>query len=165
MMNTQNYYKTIASIRPRLLRKAIQNTTCTDDAEDLVQEVLIRLWMARDKWENYNNWEAVAMQTLKNCLIDNFRKKHIFNVPLEECDNSTQTQNPLQTLESKDINFTITEIINQLPNLQRLIIRMKDIEGYEIDEIATITQTSPDSIRMNLSRARKKVRDTYMKIK
>lgn len=54
------------------------------------------------------------------------------------------------------------EIINSLPHLQRTIMRMKDIEGYETDEIAEITGCGPEAIRSNLSRARKKVRDIYL---
>lgn len=66
-------------------------------------------------------------------------------------------------MEIKDEIRLMHEIIDSLPNLQRTIMRMKDIEGYETDEIAEITGCGPEAIRSNLSRARKKVRDVYLR--
>ncbi len=70
-------------------------------------------------------------------------------------------------LRAKLLNYArkllMHEIIDSLPNLQRTIMRMKDIEGYETDEIAEITGCGPEAIRSNLSRARKKVRDVYLR--
>ena len=73
--------------------------------------------------------------------------------------------NPERVLEGNDEIRLMREIISSLPTLQQTIIRMKDIEEYETEEIAQITGCSSESIRSNLSRARKKVRDIYLKIK
>jgi RNA polymerase sigma-70 factor (ECF subfamily) len=66
-------------------------------------------------------------------------------------------------VEANENMKLLINIMEQLPDLQRMIIRLKDIEGYEINEIVQITHASPDAIRMNLSRARKKVKELFMK--
>lgn len=76
---------------------------------------------------------------------------------------ASPTGTPERLLEIKDEIRLMHEIIDSLPNLQRTIMRMKDIEGYETDEIAEITGCGPEAIRSNLSRARKKVRDVYLR--
>ena len=76
---------------------------------------------------------------------------------------ASPTGTPERLLEIKDEIHLMHEIIDSLPNLQRTIMRMKDIEGYETDEIAEITGCGPEAIRSNLSRARKKVRDVYLR--
>ena len=71
---------------------------------------------------------------------------------------------PERLLELKDEVKLIRAIIDSLPNLQRIIMRMKDVEGYETEEIVQITGCNAEAIRSNLSRARKRVRDVYLKI-
>ena len=91
-----------------------------------------------------------------------WRTKHITNVPLEYVQDATPSGTPERLLEIKDEIRLMHEIINSLPALQRTIMRMKDIEEYETEEIADITGCNPEAIRSNLSRARKKVREIYM---
>jgi RNA polymerase sigma-70 factor (ECF subfamily) len=74
------------------------------------------------------------------------------------------TENPYILLERKNTQDLLQKIIKNLPTLQQAIIKMKDIEEYEVEEIAEITGTKIDAVRVNLSRARKKVRDEYIKL-
>ena len=149
-------------IRPRLMQVAKQSIDNNDDAEDLVQESLLRLWMARSQWENYQNIEAVAVKIVRNCIIDNFRSKKIRYETFDNLSIENSEPNPHQQLENNEKWEILQEIILQLPNLQRLIITMKDIEGYETEDIAKITNTNIESVRMNLSRARKKVKEMFL---
>jgi RNA polymerase sigma-70 factor (ECF subfamily) len=71
---------------------------------------------------------------------------------------------PYAQLEQKDDVEQVMKIINRLPELQQTILRMRHIEGFEIDEIAAITGSTNEAIRMNLSRARKKVKEFFEKI-
>lgn len=162
-MNIEQFQYILQSIRPKLLRLAIQMARENDEAEDLVQEVFLRLWLSRERLINYDSIEFVAMRALKNIHIDKFRKKKIEYEAIANQSIKSEEQNPCQQIESKEQVFKLLNIIKNLPDLQRLIIKMKDVEGYEIDEIAKITQSTTESVRMNLSRARKRVRDMYIK--
>lgn len=135
-----------------------------EDAEDAVQEVLLKLWNKRLELEQYRSIEAFAMTLTHNICIDMWRCKRNDNLSLDIVQAASPTGTPERLLEIKDEIRLMHEIIHSLPNLQRTIMQMKDIEGYETDEIAEITGCGPEAIRSNLSRARKKVRDVYLRI-
>jgi RNA polymerase sigma-70 factor (ECF subfamily) len=139
----------------RLARKKV--SVC-EDAEDLVQEVLMRLWLIREKWETHQNCKPLAINILKHCLIDRYRKNREME-PIEEQTLEANTVTPHQYTEAKDLGRFIWRLIEQLPPLQQMIMRLKDVEGVEIEKIAQITNTTPEAVRMNLCRARKKIRD------
>lgn len=162
MMNVEQFQSIVKNIRPKLVAYANQLTKHGDEAEDLVQEVLLRLWNCREQLAKYDNMEAVAMRAVKNKMIDEFRKKRLDSEQLENQQIEVKEQNAFQQLESKDKLQSLLRIIAQLPALQQMIIKLKDVDGYEIEEIVQITQSSAESIRMNLSRARKKVRELFL---
>lgn len=113
--------------------------------------------------EQYRSIEAFAMTLTHNICIDMWRCKRNDTLSLDIVQAASPTGTPERLLEIKDEIRLMHEIIDSLPNLQRTIMRMKDIEGYETDEIAEITGCGPEAIRSNLSRARKKVRDVYLR--
>lgn len=135
-----------------------------DDAEDAVQETLIRLWNLRDNLEKYNSLTALAITVIKNHCIDKIRLRDR-NEPIEdELYRRAGPDNPYLQLERKNSEEVLKAIIEGLPALQKAIIKMKDIEEYELSEIAEITGTNIEAVRVNLSRARKKVREEYIRI-
>ena len=161
-MELKQFKITVVPLRDKLLNYARRMTDDPSDAEDAVQEVLLKLWNKRLELEQYRSIEAFAMTMTHNLCMDMWRTKHITNVPLEYVQDATPSGTPERLLEIKDEIRLMHEIINSLPALQRTIMRMKDIEEYETEEIADITGCNPEAIRSNLSRARKKVREIYM---
>ena len=149
-------------VRPKLMQVVRQSIGDDDEAEDLVQETLLRLWQVRAKWKGYQNIEAVAVKIVKNCIIDSFRKKKVDYEPLEDQHIEYWRPTPHQELENRERWNILQNIILQLPNLQRIIITMKDIDGYETEDIAKITNTNIEAVRMNLSRARKRVKEMFL---
>ena len=140
--------------------KWLQNET---DAEDAVQETLLRLWKIRDQLDSVANLGAFASQTTKNICIDRLRTA---KEPTEAIDFylGADYETPYSKAERNDTIALIKRIIELLPELQRIIIQLRDVEGYELQEIADITGTQVNAVTVNLSRARKKVRDTLLKI-
>lgn len=161
-MELKEFKITVLPLRAKLLNYARKLTDEPEDAEDAVQEVLLKLWNKRLELEQYRSIEAFAMTLTHNICIDLWRSKHTGNLPLDTVQAASPTGTPERLLEAKDELRLMHEIIGSLPPLQRTIMRMKDIEGYETDEIAEITGCGPEAIRSNLSRARKRVRDTYL---
>ena len=118
--------------------------------------MMIRLWNLRDDLDKYDT-VALAMTITKNQCIDKIRSRGK-TVSIEpDLYRRASPDNPYLRLERKNTEEVLKVIIEDLPALQKAIITMKDIEGYELAEIAEITGSSPEAIRVNLSRARKKV--------
>lgn len=161
-MELKEFKITVLPLRVKLMGYARKLTDEPEDAEDAVQEVLLKLWNKRLELEQYRSIEAFAMTLIHNICIDMWRCKHNDNLSLDNVQAESPTGTPERLLEIKDEIRLMREIIGSLPNLQRTIMQMKDIEGYETDEIAEITGCGPEAIRSNLSRARKKVRDIYL---
>ena len=161
-MELATFKITILPLRGKMFnlsRKIVENS---DDAEDIVQEAFLKLWNMRGRLDEYDNVEALVMMIVRNLTLDRLRTRRPQG---DEPDNlllDSGTMNPAEQLEQQDAVACIRHLIAGLPTLQQTIIRMKDVEGYEIAEIAGITGAQPEAIRVNLSRARKKIREQYL---
>ena len=153
----------VCSLRGKLLAQARRWTGSGEDAEDIVQEVLLRLWSRRADLDRCASIEAFAATVTRNACIDWMRTRHTSGSGLPGHTLKAGGQTPESLLESKDEMQLVERIISLLPPLQQAILRMKDVEGYETEVIAQVTGCSAESIRSNLSRARKRMRDIYLK--
>jgi RNA polymerase sigma-70 factor (ECF subfamily) len=136
-----------------------------DEAEDAVQEVFIRLWNRLDELDRYNSLEAFAITTTKNYCIDIIRKKKPI---VHEDHNShndviTSEPSPYEILENNETGEILNRIIEALPEMYRQIITLKEIDGLAYNEVAEITNQNVNTLRVNLSRARKMIRDEFKK--
>ena len=150
-------------MRPALLRMATHYTEDTDEAEDVVQETLLKLWFLRDRLSQYRNVEALALVITKHLCINRKRGKHLVTVSLEEGLTIIGEQSPERRLMDEERMQELLDMIATLPDLQQSILKMKHIEGMEVEEIARLTGSTPIAVRTNLSRARKKVREQFMR--
>jgi RNA polymerase sigma-70 factor (ECF subfamily) len=123
------------------------------------------LWQKKETLDNVQNIEAFAMQMTRNRCLDILRDKK--NKPAASATmqivKTDATDVHLQ-VEFSDSAKLIKRLVNELPDLQRKIMQMKDIDQLEYEEIAEITNMEMNAIRVNLSRARKKVRDEFVKL-
>lgn len=161
-MELKQFKISVLPLRSKLLCYAQKLTEESADAEDAVQEVMLKLWNIRQQLDDYRSIEALSMTMTRNACMDQWRSKRTDTLSLDQVQALSQTATPERLLEEKDEFRLMREIIASLPPLQQDIIRMKDIEEYETEEIAEITGCKAEAIRSNLSRARKKVRDIYM---
>jgi len=162
-MNPERFKAEILPLRDKLLHIAWNMLEEKQDAEDAVQEVFLKLWHIRESLDRYDSVAAFATTMTKNFCIDRLRNRNR-EVSLEdEVNYRAGTDDPYLQLERKSTDRILRDIIGKLPPLQQAIIRMKDMEEYEVEEIAGIVGTQPEAVRMNLSRARKKVREEYIR--
>jgi len=157
MKQSERFKTEIIPIRQNLLLLAKKYLQNAEDAEDAVQETLLRLWQIRDRAEVIANLQGFAAQTLKNLCLDRLKTEKKL-VEVDDFSLGLSDDNLQKEIESRDLVGLVRKIIEQLPALQQLIIRLRDVEGYELQEIADITGTSVSAVTMNLSRARKRVR-------
>ncbi|WP_280750821.1 MULTISPECIES: sigma-70 family RNA polymerase sigma factor [unclassified Parabacteroides] len=163
-MELDAFKETVVSLRERLLHISLRLIENEADAEDVVQEVFLKLWQMRDALDQYRSVEALAVTMTKNLTLDKIKLRKPQGDEQDLLRIETETRNPALLLEQQDAVACIRRLIEQLPTLQQTIIRMKDVEGYELAEIAAITGTQIEAVRSNLSRARKKVREHYLAI-
>jgi RNA polymerase sigma-70 factor (ECF subfamily) len=164
-MDLREFQKAVYPLKNKLFRFAQRMLEHSEEAEDVVQEAFIRLWNRREKLDQYRSVEALAMITTKNLCLDKIKaRRH----PVENIENHRQfiENMPEVTREDhSDIIHGIHLAIKTLPEQQQMIIHLRDIEGYEFEEIAEIVDMNENAIRVALSRARKRIRELLNKSK
>ena len=159
-MNLKDFTEKVVPLREELLIQAQRLSRNDDSAEDLVQEVMLRLWNMHDSLENHQNVKALALTILRNKYTDQWRHRQLESGK-ESCYEASTNDN---AAEMNDEMAIIRTIIKHLPPLQQQIMTMKEIEGYEAEEIIKITGCTADSLRQNLSRARRRIQQEYIRM-
>ena len=161
-MHQQKFLDTILPVKDKLFRLAKRLLVSNDEAEDAVQEVFLKLWNGREKMNNYKNPEAFAMTMTKNYCLDRLKSKQASNLTIVHSNyqNSENIQRKVEVNEEVEMVF---ELMNDLPEKQKIIMQMRDVEQYEFSEISQILDINETAIRVSLSRARKTIREQLMK--
>lgn len=163
-MTAETFKIEVLPMKNRLFRFALRLLANVMEAEDAVQEVMLRLWDKRESLGKVRNREAFAMTMIRNFCLDRMKSKGYNNKQPNQLEYTPSNDpNPMRDLENKDSFALIRQIIAGLPGQQRMVIHLRDIEGYDFEEISEILGVGMNAIRANLSRARKKVRDQLSK--
>ena len=162
-MNQNEFINTINPFKDKLFRLAKRLLVSTEEAEDATQEVLVKLWTKNDGLELYNSIEAFAMTMTKNYCLDQLKSKRAQNLRIVHSNFTDRQAGLLQQLEDQDSLNWVEKIVNELPEQQKLIVQMRDVEQYEFKEIAKILEMNETAIRVALSRARKTIRELMTK--
>jgi RNA polymerase sigma factor (sigma-70 family) len=163
-MNEIEFLQITAPFKDKVFRLAKRLLISTEEAEDATQEILCKLWSKNENLCQFNSLVAFAMTMTKNYCLDQLKAKRAENIKISH-DNFTDKSPRLDKIvEDGDSLKWVEKIINQLPEQQKLIIQMRDIEQYEFEEIAKILKMNETAIRVALSRARKTIRENMNKI-
>jgi RNA polymerase sigma-70 factor (ECF subfamily) len=133
-----------------------------DEAEDAVQEVFLKLWKGKQNIENYKNPEAFAITMTKNYCLDRLKSKQASNLKIVH-NNFQTSENIEKKIEANDGVEIVFKIMETLPEQQRIVLQLRDVEEFEFSEIAQMLDSNETAIRVALSRARKTVRDAMIK--
>ncbi len=161
-MNQNEFVLLINPFKDRLFRLAKRLLVSTEEAEDAVQEILVKLWSKNENLDSYSSVEAMAMTMTKNYCLDQLKSKRAGNLKIEH-NNFTDSSSLDKKVENNDSLIWVEKFIDQLPEQQRLIIQLRDIEQYEFSEIAKIMEMNEAAVRVSLSRARKTIREYMLK--
>lgn len=164
-MSKETLTSTFTDLRKNFLRLAMRFLPNREDADDALQEAFFRLWKHADGIDSREEAEALTVATVKNLCIDVLRKKeHLPTVELDERRDESVTDSADEILEKEERFRAVERIIAQrLTPLQQQILRMKEYEGRKYNEIADILGMQEPAVRMQLSRARKEIRECYLK--
>lgn len=162
-MNERTFLNIINPVKDKMYRLALRLLTSKEAAEDATQEVILKLWSRKEKIKHYANIEAFAMTVTKNYCLDQLKSKQnshlrIVHQNYQNHDISLQTE-----VELSDEMAWLGKIVDSLPDQQKMIFQLRDIEQYDYEEIAEIMEMNQTAIRVALSRARKAIRENLIK--
>ena len=164
-MQEISFRNDILPLKDKLFRLALRITLDRAEAEDVVQDTMIRVWNKRDEWQQFESVEAYCLIVAKNLAIDRSQKKDAQNVELTpEMAEEVDTSGPYDRLVNNERMKIIHRLIDELPEKQRLIMQLRDIEGKSYKEIADILQITEEQVKINLFRSRQKIKQRYTEI-
>lgn len=162
-MDQKEFIKVISPFKDRLYRLAKRLLVSNEEAEDATQEVLVKLWNNKAKLESYSSVEALAMTMTKNYCLDQLKSKRATEMRIVHGNYTDRQAGLQQQAEDRDSWEWAEKIMEKLPEQQKLILQMRDIEQYEFEEIAKIMDMNETAVRVALSRARKTMREELIK--
>jgi RNA polymerase sigma-70 factor (ECF subfamily) len=163
-MTTEEFKIELLPVKNKLFRLSISLLGNRQEAEDTVQEAYLKIWNMRHDLKKYRSREALLVTITRNLCLDKLKSKKNSFASLNEQINHNSPHNPQQLIEQSDAVSQVKTLIQKLPEQQKTIIHLRDIEGYNYDEILEITGFSLNYVRVNLSRARNKIREKIQKI-
>lgn len=166
-MNRTIFHQQVFPIRHKLYRFALRITGSAHDAEDVVQEVLERVWKTpADQSAAVQNWEAWCMTLTRNRSLDRTRSRDLRRTaPLDGLgERTSEGHSPARSAELRDLADQVRRLMQDLPEKQRLVMHLRDVEELTYEEIAESLGISLDQVKVNLHRARKTVREHMLSL-
>ena len=165
-MNLESFQKGVIPVKNKLFRFAFRILGNEEEAKDVVQEVFIRVWNGREKMNEVENWEAWCMRITKNMSLDRIRISNRRNThPIAEgFDIRQEGLTPHEKTELRESMESVSLLIASLPEKQRQVIHLRDVEGYSYNEICEILELDMNQVKVNLFRARNAVREKLTKM-
>ena len=162
-MQQSEFLNKVMPFKDKVFRLAKRLLISSEEAEDATQELYLKLWRNREKISAYKNIEAFAMTMTKNYCFDRLKSKQASNLSLVHS-NYKEKGTGLDKQTNLDDSVSIVhQLISKLPEQQRLIIQLRDVEQYEFEEISKMLDLKPTAVRVALSRARKIIREQLIK--
>jgi len=163
-MTTEAFKSELLPKKDKLFRLAVFLLKNREEAEDTVQEIFLKLWNMKESLAKYNNLEAVMMTMTRNRCLDKLKTKREKFSSLNEGINNQPYTSPMEQSIQQDMVKQVKVLMTKLPKQQKTILHLRDVEGYEYSEIKEITGFELNYIRVNLSRARKSIRESLIKL-
>lgn len=166
-MSLKAFKTRVLPVKDKLYRFALRYLKDEDEARDVVQDVLIKVWNQRENMDQLENMEAWCMRLTRNLSLDRLKsKRNKYTDPMKEGFDisSGDNETPYRTAEMSDMMKSIGSFIQALPDKQRQVIQLRDVEGYSYKEISDIMEIDMNQVKVNLFRARKAVKENLINI-
>lgn len=146
---------------PILQPFAVKFTKSVDAAEEIIQDTFLRVWLNREKLEDVENVKAWLYKYASNECLNYLRKelkqaKAIDNLSVDQ---QVQSNTTIDTINLNEINYLVTQAVEQLPSQRKKIYQMSRAEGMNIPEIAEALHLSPNTIKNALVISLKTIRE------
>ncbi len=161
-MQQSDFLKIVTPFQDKLYRLAKRLLVSREEAEDATQEILLKLWSKSKAIGSYNNVEAFAMTMTKNFCLDRLKSKQAGNLKLVHSNYKEEGTSLQKQVEANDSVDWVQRIMEELPEQQKMVLQLRDVEEYDFEEICEMLEMKPTAVRVTLSRARKAVREKLM---
>ena len=165
-MKNVSFRNDVLPLKNELFRLALRITLNRAEAEDIVQDTLIKVWNRREEWNAIDSIEAFSLTVCRNLSLDRIRKKGNDNDSLEDVKAAEPlaSSNPQDRMIQTDKVRLIRQIVDGLPEKQRSCMQLRDFEGKTYKEIAGVLDISEEQVKVNIFRARQTVKQKYLKL-
>lgn len=162
-MKEISFRNDVLPLKDKLFRLALRITLNREEAEDIVQDTLIKVWNSRDKWQQFDSIEAYSLTIARNLSLDRIKKMENQNGSLEDekTERPDTTSNPSERMIQKDKLDIVKRMIDELPEKQRSCIQLRDIEGKAYKDIALILGITEEQVKINIFRARQTIKQRF----
>lgn len=165
-MDSKEFSQVVMPHSRRMFAVAFRFLQRPEEAEDLLQDVMMKLWQIRDSLPPDKELLPFLLTVVRNLCLDRLRSRQIKDDTIEDVDISLDYLQPLDIddkVEEKDRLRHLLGLINQLPPDQQKVLRLRAIDDLSTDEIAKQLNITPENVRQLLSRARKRLREMAQK--
>ncbi len=155
----------VLPLKNELYRLALRITLNPAEAEDTVQDTMVRVWNRREQWDEIESIEAFCLTICRNLALDKAKKSEAQNIQLDDSHDPpdrSYTSNPEEQTVQHDRIQLVRQLIDSLPEKQRSCIQLRDIEGKSYKEIAAVMDISEQQVKVNIFRARQAIRQKYL---
>ncbi len=161
----QQFLDQIQSMRDKIFRITKRILISREEAEDATQDVIVKLWqMDPEKRNSFKSLEAYSMTMAKNYCLDRLKSKQAQVSSLNDHISSEKSRSLQKQVEvTNDLDW-VAKIIDRLPEKERMIIQLREIEQYDFDQISKILGIPEVTVRVYLSRVRKKIKKQFLEI-
>ena len=165
-MKKVSFRNDVLPLKNELFRLALRITLNRAEAEDIVQDTLIKVWNRREEWNAIDSIEAFSLTVCRNLSLDRIKKKGNDNDSLEDVKAAEPlaSSNPQDRMIQTDKVRLIRQIVDGLPEKQRSCMQLRDFEGKTYKEIAGVLDISEEQVKVNIFRARQTVKQKFLKL-
>ena len=164
-MKTISFRADVLPLKDMLFRLALRITLDSAEAEDVVQETLIKVWNQREKWSQIESIEAFTTTICRNLALDRNKQQAnrmaLLSTDEHETPDNSIRANPERQAEANDQVSLVKKLMDLLPEKQRTCMQLRDIEGKAYKEIAEVMGISEQQVKVNIFRARQTIRQRF----
>ena len=167
-MREISFQNDILPLKNEMFRMALRITMNREEAEDVVQETMMKVWRRREEWPQIESMEAFCMTICRNLSLDKLRLMDNQSQSLDDdydpIDRS-RNANPEELAIQNDRARLVRQLISQLPERLRSCMQLRDIEGKSYRDIAEIIGITEQQVKVNIFRARQAIRERFQQIR
>lgn len=162
-MKEISFRNDVLPLKNKLYRLALRITVNSAEAEDIVQDTLIKIWNRRESWADIESIEAFALTMCRNLSLDRLKKMDNQNDSLDEYnfERPDHSSNPYEDMIRKDRIQLVRCLVDSLPEKQKSCMQLRDFEGKPYKEIAEILGMTEEQVKVNIFRARQTIKQKF----
>lgn len=165
-MKNISFRNDVLPLKNVLYRLALRITLNREEAEDIVQDTLMKVWDRRDDWQDIDSIEAFSLTICRNLSLDRMKRAGASNRPIGDGEALTADTggDPYEHTAGKDRMEQVKRIVDSLPEKQKSCMQLRDFEGKSYKEIAQVMGITEEQVKVNIFRARQAVKQKYNEI-